>query len=261
MRSPFPALLLCLPLLSAGCYEPGQTEIARGNVLASQRKLGEAVEAYRAAAKVAPQKARPRELLGHVLFDLHRLPEAKAAYEDAIRVDPQAALEAQIGLARLEAEEGHLGAAIDHLGQVILRQPGNVYARLSRANVAMRRGEPADAELAVTDTAAAMQVDASNPSVLYTRGCAFIAAADLPKAQESFELLAKAHPQSPLAPYGLARVAGARKARADVILQLREARARAKGIPGAWKVEEVRDDPAFTFMKADPELLKELSEP
>ena len=43
MRSFAPALLVCLPLLSAGCYEQGQTEIARGNVLASQRKLTEAL--------------------------------------------------------------------------------------------------------------------------------------------------------------------------------------------------------------------------
>jgi tetratricopeptide (TPR) repeat protein len=261
MRSSrIPLLLLLSSLALVACSEAGQTEIARGNVLASQRKFDEAIEAYRAAAKASPNKARPRELLGHVLFDQKRIAEARAAYEDARAVEPEAALEAEIGLARLEAEEGKLDAAIEHLARVIERQPGNVYARLSRANLAMRRGAEKDAELAIEDTAAAMKVDSDNPSVLYTRGCAFIAARDLPKATETFELLAKAHPASPLPYYGRARVAGAGQARADVILNLREAKSRSKAAPGSWDVAQIRDDPAFRFMQDDPDFQKELAE-
>jgi len=40
----------CLFLLGA-CVEPGQTEIARGNVLASQRKFEEALGAYDAVPR------------------------------------------------------------------------------------------------------------------------------------------------------------------------------------------------------------------
>ncbi|MFZ5468069.1 MAG: tetratricopeptide repeat protein [Myxococcota bacterium] len=256
------ALCLVLPLLALlACSEPGQTEVARGNVLASRGKLTEAIEAYRAAAKAAPRKARPRELLGHVLFDQGRFAEARTAYQEALGLEPAAALEARIGLARVEAEEGKLKEAIEHLGRVISDQPGNVYARLSRANLAMRRGGEKDAELAISDTAEAMKVDADNASVLYTRGCAFLAAHEPGKASEAFRVLENAHPHSPLAPYGQARVAAAAQKRADVVLHLRETKARARSVTGAWSPDDILKDPAFLFMKDDPDFLRELQDP
>ena len=54
-----------------------------------------------------------------------------------------------------------------------------------------------------------MSIEPSNPAVLYTRGCAFIAARELEPAQQAFAALGRASPASPLSPYGLARVAGA----------------------------------------------------
>src|SRR5688500_2225998 len=93
-------LIPLLPLLALpqGCAEPGSTEIARGNVLSSQRKFDDAIAAYRAAAQAAPKRARPRELLGHVLFDRGDRAGARAAYEDALNVEPKVALEARIGI-------------------------------------------------------------------------------------------------------------------------------------------------------------------
>ncbi len=249
-------VLVLLASLALACSEPGQTDIARGNVLASQKKFDEAIEAYRAAAQAAPKKARPRELLGHVLLDQKRQQEARAAYEEALQIDPKGAIEARIGLSRLDAEEGKLDSAIDRLGGLIEQQPGNVFARLSRANLAMRRSGPNDAELAVQDTAEAMRVDAKNPSVLYTRGSAFIAAKSFDQAQATFELLAKEHPRSPFAWYGLARLAAARQQRDQVLDHLREALARSKDNPGMLPAEEVRKDPAFAALKDDPEFLK-----
>src|SRR5260370_22685191 len=96
---------LCL-FLSGACVEPGQTEIARGNVLASQKKFEEALAAYRRAAEAAPHKARPRELLGHLLFDLGPSADARAAYAAALKLEPGNALEPQIGPARLDSEAG-----------------------------------------------------------------------------------------------------------------------------------------------------------
>lgn len=261
-----PTIVLASLLLLAGCTEAGQTEIARGNVLASQGKLDAAAEAYRAAARAAPTQARPRELLGHVLFDQKRFAEARAAYEEAIQLGGAAAVEAKLGLARVHAEENRLEPAMEILGEVIAAQPQNVYARLSRAHLAMRRGAQGDAqaaakdaELAIQDTAEAMRVDPKNPSVLYTRGCAFLTAGRPDAAEEAFRLLEEAHPRSPLSAYGKARVAAARNDRAQVLTQLRQARERAQGSPGSWKPEEVRDDPAFRFLKDDPEFQKELA--
>lgn len=248
-------------LAMTACAEPGQTALARGNHLASQNKLAQAADAYRQAAQAVPGKARPRELLGHVLFDQQKWPEARAAYEEALKAEPALALEAEIGLARLDTEQGNLPQAFERLGKVLEKAPDNLYARLSRANLAMRRAGEQDARLALDDTAAALVVDPGNVAVLYTRGCAFIAERDLVQAKQTFDLLALAGPKSPLAAYGMARAAGAANDRTEVIHNLREARARAKGLPGAWKPDQVRQDPAFGFMKDDPDFQKELAEP
>ena len=157
-----------------------------------------------------PARARPRELLGHVLSDRRDIAGARAAYEEALKVEPKAALEARIGLARLDADENKLEDALVRMAEVLKEQPKNVYALLSRATLCIRRGSPGDIEQAIQDTATAMTVDEKNAAVLYTRGCAFLAAREFDKANEAFALLEKQHPSTPLAAYGRARVAGAR---------------------------------------------------
>lgn len=253
MRLRWPLLMIVF----AACSEPGQTEVARGNVLASRGQLSEATESYRAAALAAPGRARPRELWGHVLFDQGLFAEARQAYEEAVRLEPSASVEARVGLARIEAQAGRLAEAIEALSGLLEQSPNNLYARLSRATLAMRRAGAKDAELALLDTAEAMRLDPKGASVLYARGCAFLAAQKPTRAIEAFELLEKAHPSSPLAAYGRARVAAAAQKRADVVLHLRQARSLAG--TAAWKPAEILADPAFTFMKEDPEFLAELT--
>lgn len=232
----------------AACSEPGQTEMARGNALASRGQLDQAIEAYRAASAAASGKARPRELLGHALFGRRRLAEARGAYQEALRLEPPA-LEARIGLSRIEAEEGKLDQAIERLGEILSAQPRNLHARLSRAHLYLRRAGAGDAQRAIEDTALAMRAAPKNASVLYTRGCAFLAAGEASGAREAFELLGRAHPDSPLAPYGLARVSAAQGKETDVVLHLRQTREKAQRLPGAWEPEQIEKDPAFQFIK------------
>lgn len=247
-----------LPLL-AGCAEPGQTEIARGNVLAARKQFEAALSAYRAAARTAPHKARPRELIGHLLFDLGRTSEARAAYEEAVKVEPKGALEARIGLARLDAEDHNLDGALKRLQEVLAEQPNNLYALLSRANVAIRRGGPQDAELAIADTAKAMLIAPKSPAVLYTRGASFIASGRLTEAEDSFRLLEQAHPDSPLAWYGRARVAAVQRDRERILSNLREARAKAARGSDGWNPRQILSDPEFRFVKDDPQFVSIVS--
>ncbi len=253
-------LLLACPL-ALGCTEPGQTEIAKGNVFASKGELDKAIEAYKAASAAAPTKARPHELIGHVYFDQKKYEKARAAYETALRIEPQVAIEAKIGLARIAADEARgdekkLDEAIERLTDVLKTQPQNVYALLSRANLYMRRAKEGDLDGAIEDTAKAMAIDERNASVLYTRGCAFLAKKDPKGARELFEKLAKTHPASPLAPYGLARVAAFEGKVTDALLLLREAKEKGEGKKG-WNPDEVREDTAFRAMK-DNEQFKQL---
>ena len=169
------ALPAAVLLVVAGCSEPGQTEIARGNVLASQKRYDEALAAYRAAGVAQPKSARPRELAGHLLFDLRRYGEARRAYEEAVALEPNNALEGKIGLARLDAEEQRLDDAMARLDAILEKYPQNLYALLSRATVALRRGHPGDLETAISNTAKAMAIDSKSAAVLYTRSSAFMA--------------------------------------------------------------------------------------
>jgi len=249
-----PTLTLFVVLgLCAGCTQPGQTEIARGNVLASRKDFNGALEAYRAAAQAAPGKAHPREVLGHLLFDLGRPAEARAAYEDALRVEPAGALEARIGLARLDADAGNLDRAVERLTQVLDQQPNNLYALLSRASVELRRGSAQDAERAIADTAVAMTIDAKSAAVLYMRGSSFLAAKQLNEAQEAFALLEERHPDIPLAWYGYARVASARGDKAAALRQLRVAREKAQRRTNDWNSSDVLQDPTLRALQGDPE--------
>src|SRR6266852_875637 len=118
-------------VLVAGCSEPGQTEIARGNVLASQKKYADALAAYQAAAAAQPRRAHPQELAGHLLFDLGRSAEARIAYQEAVKREPQDALEAKIGLARLDAEDQRFDDALQRLNGILEKNPQNLYALLS----------------------------------------------------------------------------------------------------------------------------------
>lgn len=243
--------LLAGVLALAGCQEPGATEVARGNVLASRGQYDEAVAAYRAAAAAAPRSARPLELLGHLLQDRGRGAEARAAYQHAVQLEPEQALEARLGLAKLDASEGKLDDAIRRLGEVLQRQKGNLFALLSKAQLELKRAGPKDAEAALEDTAQAMAIDQKNAPVLYTRGLAFLAAGQPEQAAEAFQLLQQAHPSSPLWAYGLAKVAAARADRQGVLDRLKEAKDRAAPQSG-WSLDEVKKDPAFAALREDP---------
>src|SRR5262249_3386059 len=151
-----------------------------------------------------------------------------AAYEDALRVEPDSAIEARIGLARLDVEEHRLDRAIKRLSEVLERQPKNLYALLSRASVELQRGEKDDAERAIADTATAMTIDPEGSAVLYLRGSSFLAAHQSSSAEEAFSLLEKLHPSLPFAWYGYARVASARGDKAAALRHLRTARGKAR---------------------------------
>jgi predicted Zn-dependent protease len=243
--------VLALATAWMGCSQPGETEIARGNILASTGKLDEAAAAYKAAATAAPKRSRPLELLGHVLSDQNKLAEARLAYEQAINITPDA-LEANIGLAKLDAEEGKMDEAVRRLDALLEQQKDNLYALLSRANLLVKRNAPGDAERAIQDTAFAMRIDEKNPSVLYARGTAFLAAGKPQEALEAFALLTQRHPQSPLGYYGTARVRGTQGDKAGALAQLKETRSRTRDAK-TWKPSEVLSDTAFQAFKEDPE--------
>jgi len=143
---------------------------------------------------------------------------------------------------------------------VLQRQPDNLFALVSRANLGVRRGGEADVRLALEDTARAQALDGRSASVLYARAQALLAARRLEDAARAFERLRKAHPRSPLPDYGEARLAAVRGDRTAALERLKLARQRA-GELSAWRADEVKADPAFHALREDPEFLTTVNTP
>src|SRR5262245_56559484 len=127
------AKALLLAVLMTGCSSPGDAEIHTGNRLAAAGELLRAADAYREACSKTPQKARPRELLGAVLHASGQLSEARAIWLEAVQLEPHNSSDAQLGLARIDAEGGDPSAGLDRLDRLLQRDPRRADARLVRA--------------------------------------------------------------------------------------------------------------------------------
>ncbi|MBS1151675.1 MAG: hypothetical protein H6Q89_3373 [Myxococcaceae bacterium] len=244
-----------LLLLSVGCADPGATAISKGNRAALEGRYEEAVVAYQQACAEAPQLARAQALLGNALWASGKTAEALAAWSAALERDPNE-LDAALGLARGELQAGATPAAIDRLTAALLHAPGRADLRTARALALVRRNAAGDLAKATEDSEAAYRVSPKDPDVLYTRGSVLIAAHRFNEAQSTLDSLERASPRSPLAPYGLARLAAAQSRKTDVMLHLRAARTAAGA---TWQPAPVAADPAFAFLKDDPDFAREVS--
>lgn len=244
-----------LLLLTMGCADPGLGSIARGNRAARDGHYDEAIAAYQQACTEAPQLARAHALYGNALWAAGRGPEALEAWSRAAGLDATQ-LDAALGLARGDLQAGDAGAAIDRLSGALGRAPSRADLHTARALAYVRRNGEGDVTRATEDVEAAFRATPKDLDVLYTRGSVMIAAHRFNEAQSALDALERAAPRSALASYGFARLAAAQSRKTDVMLHLRAARAAA----GAnWQPAPVAADPAFAFLKDDPDFVREVS--
>lgn len=125
-------------------FERYRETLRRGHVAALRGALDEAVEAYREAATIAPDRAIPLTSLGAVLRRLDRVDDALAAFERALEIAPSDVLalagraellgaaersgpaaEAWLALAEVHLAEGRSGDASEAAGHAldVLDQP------------------------------------------------------------------------------------------------------------------------------------------
>lgn len=85
--------------MSGPVFEQYKAALRRGHQAALSGALDDALEAYREAARVVPDRALPLASAGMILHRLDRWPEAAAAFEGALRVSPddEATLKARGG--------------------------------------------------------------------------------------------------------------------------------------------------------------------
>ncbi len=115
----------------------GLAELARGNLAAAARHLGEAIA-------LAPESPEPHYSLGLILTRQGHLPEAMASYEQAIVYDPRHAA-AHNNLANLLFTAGRIAEAGQHYGEAVRVQPDFAAARNSYGNWLLETGRAAEA--------------------------------------------------------------------------------------------------------------------
>jgi tetratricopeptide (TPR) repeat protein len=107
--------------VSEALYERYKEALRRGHVAALRDRLDLAVEAYREAATIAPERALPHGSLGSVLVRLRRPEEGLAEYGIALKLAPRDEV-AQAGRAEALAALGRAVEAADALDRLAEQQ-------------------------------------------------------------------------------------------------------------------------------------------
>jgi Tfp pilus assembly protein PilF len=217
--------------------------------------LDVAQQEFRAVLATEPKYLPARLSLAEVLFKSGQEENAAKAYAAVLEIDATNP-EASIGLARIELQRGEATQAIERLGNALEKGPGRPDLRAELALAFVQRNADGDLTRALADSDRALKAAPKDPDVLYTRGSVLTAAHKFEDAQAALDQLERASPRSALAPYGLARLAAAQGRKTDVMLHLRAARAASGAL---WQPEPVAADPAFAFLKEDPDFTREVS--
>jgi tetratricopeptide (TPR) repeat protein len=237
------SLAVVFGLSLAACKEQAQTHLARGNVLQNQGKADEALAEYQAAALEDPNLSTPWLHMGNLFTDQGKKEQALAAYRQATARNP-GQVDAWIGMARAQTEQGHDAEARASLGRALDVEPRNLYARLSRAQLAMQDG---DAQAALEDAKLAAHEDDKDLPVLYIYGAAMAATKDYSGAAAAFDRLASLDASSPYAAYGRARMLLAQGDRSGAVRQLETVLTLAPK-----QREAISTDQAFVALHGDP---------
>lgn len=239
-------LVVFLVLPFAGCPSTAERLLQEGHQQAKKGRWAEAATAYEAASKADPGSAQAQALVGVATLRLDQRPLAASAFDKALTIDPNSR-QARLGLGELALDALDAGAALSLIDSLNTEsEPG---AAIIRCRALLLRGAAGDGEAAMKEARRAMSLDPASPEARYLEGSVYLAMAQYAEAQMMFEELERTSRQSPLGPYGLARVAAAQRRPTDVLLYLKAARAVSKG---AWSPPAVAADPAFAFLVGSP---------
>ena len=132
------AALACLRRAAAVAPD-ARLALACGTALRSLGRVGEARDAFAAAARMAPHLPRPAFLLGLCAQDDRDYPAARAAYERALAIDPDLP-EAWVNLGTVLQELRDLSGAKSAYGNAMKRRH-DTFGRISQALTASPKGE------------------------------------------------------------------------------------------------------------------------
>lgn len=171
--------VLGLSLLRAGRYANAQTELEAVHKRAPTleqpafslamlylrtQQSAKAVTIARQLTRQRPANASYQHLLGLALSSSGQAAEARKAYETALKLDPEL-LNAQLSLARLDAQQGQWAQAEQRLIAQNRKHPSSVEVLLELAKLTESRGRLADAERWLENAIAAASTRELRPLV------------------------------------------------------------------------------------------------
>lgn len=177
----WPACVLCMLRVFSRCLpacgslvgqvpaRPNTAARLHGNVAARARRFAEARGAFEEAVRAVPTAPQNHVLLGNVLFALRSFPEAAAAWKNAISLDAQEP-SARLGLARWAIQTGASAKALRELHALPASEQRTVGARCVSALALLARGLPGDAQEALLQARAALEVEPDSHDAAYLEG-------------------------------------------------------------------------------------------
>jgi len=136
-----------------------RTWLALGHVLEKTNPQG-AVQAFQAAAKLAPSDAEPHLSAAIGLESLRQFAAAEAEYKQAAQLDPKSS-EAIAGLVNVYTETGRLAEAEPVLRKYIAMDPHNANAHVQLGHVLLALGKKDEA---ATELQTGLQLSPGNPA-------------------------------------------------------------------------------------------------
>jgi tetratricopeptide (TPR) repeat protein len=187
--------------------------------LASQGKLGEAVQHYEQALQIYPDYAGARLNLGDALRDQGKLDEAVQEYERGLRLKP-ASVEGHNNLGNVLIRQGKLPEAAQQLEQALQLKPDFVEAQNNMGIVLSAMGK---LEEAVPYFERALQLKPDSVEVHCDLGVALARLGRLPEAAQQFEQALQLKPDSAEACFNLGLALAGEGKRDDAIQRFQQA--------------------------------------
>ena len=133
------------PRPSLGNRSEAERAFAQGVQAQQARRLAEAVQAYRLAARLDPSLYEAQYNLGLAATEAGNLSLALTAYENALAIQPTS-LDARYNLALVLKQANYLTDAVNELERVVASYPNETRAHLALGNLyAQQFGQPAKA--------------------------------------------------------------------------------------------------------------------
>jgi tetratricopeptide (TPR) repeat protein len=145
-----------------------EARLRRGRRAAQAGDLGEAVEDFRAAARLRPELGEPRLLLASALAEAGRSVEAERELEAAASF-ADSRVKARLRLARIHAARGRREEARALIEEVLADEPQNTEALVGRGDLAIEGGR-GDRERALAEYDRALAIDPTCAAAHLARG-------------------------------------------------------------------------------------------